>query len=876
MKHAPRVAEIVKAALEREPEEWPAFLAEACAGDEGLRAEVASLLQFQKEASAFIEEPALHLAAQSLARDHAGPGPEQIAGYRLLSKIGEGGMGEVYLAEDVELRRRVALKLVRPSMTTAEVVARFRREERILASLNHPNIAQLYGGGATQAGTPFFVMEYVEGARIDEFCRSEALPLRARLALFRKVCAAIQYAHQHLVIHRDLKPSNILVTPEGEPKLLDFGIAKLLDPAETPDALAPTLASVMTPDYASPEQVRGEAITTASDVYSLGVILYELLTAARPYQTKSRSPNEIARAVTEENPRRPSTLAAAGEQPSGLRDRKSLRGDLDNIVLMALRKEPERRYSSVEQFSEDLRRHLEDRPVMARQDTVRYRAGKFARRNKLPLLAAALLLLAIGVGLVATLRQKNRAERRFADVRQLSNALLFEIAPRIERLEGATEARQLILSQSLKYLDSLAQESGRDPALQSELAAAYEKVGELQGNPTNPNLMVLSGALASYQKANAIRRELLAAQPNDPEQRRLLANNHRALGDLFWQTNAPDQSLENSRTALELYTALRAAQPDSMELHLAFARTNYDIGQLLATSQKHAEAIPYFRKVIRAAEELQQPERLEVQALFGDGHRELGLALSWENQQAAGEAEMARALEIYETLAAAHPNDPKLAAGLFQTYLSASSIYETIDDMRANDFAVKTLQVAEQALEKDPANVRARHHLALAYSRMGLTLANIRQPDASIAYLERAVGILHELAQNERENHRFEAQRGLALLRLGDARRQLGNLAKARESLDQAATIFTGLAAGDSSRTDALKNLASIHRSLAETHTALATQATGAEQQQHSEQARLHLIQTRDLFRGLAARDALSEVDRKALAELESSPQLLP
>jgi len=404
-----RLAELVKSAVELGPDGWAAFLDRECQSDRALRAEVESLLGHQEHARDFIEEPALHFAAETLVREGAFATGHIIGDYKILSLIGRGGMGEVYLAKDLVLQRKAALKFVRRGMDSDDVIRRFKHEERLLASLNHSNIAQLYGSGVTD-GIPFFAMEFVEGKRLDQYCNERQLSIGKRLQLFQKICAAVQYAHQHLVIHRDLKPSNVLVTDTGEPKLVDFGIAKLLETEDLPATLAPTLSGVMTPDYASPEQVRGEAITTGSDVYSLGVILYELLTGCRPYQTKTRRPDEVARAVIEQEPTRPST-AAASNRESAIENRKSLRGDLDNIVLMALRKDHERRYSSVAQFAADIARHLEGLPVLARKDTLAYRTTKFAQRNKVGVTAAALVLLTLVGGIIATTSQARRALR---------------------------------------------------------------------------------------------------------------------------------------------------------------------------------------------------------------------------------------------------------------------------------------------------------------------------------------------------------------------------------------------------------------------------------------------------------------------------------
>ncbi len=407
-----QIEELFHAALECEPEARRKFLGDVCADDGELRAEVEALLLASAQAPEFIVASAPVIASGSHADPKTG---EHINQYRLLREIGRGGMGAVWLAErdDGRFHQRVAIKVIKRGMDTDEVSHRFAQERQILAQLNHPQIARLLDGGETADGRLWFALEYVEGERFDRYCVNRKLGLVERLELFREVCAAVQYAHQNLVIHRDLKPANILVTAEGAPKLLDFGIAKLFDPGHETAGVTETGQRVMTLDYASPEQVRGQRVATASDVYSLGVILYEMLAGRMPHELSNRPLHEITRIICEEEPRKPShgdSHNTAGPWRGRLAD------DLDNIVLKALRKEPERRYHSAAELAEDIRRYLAGLPVSASRDTFAYRAVKFARRNKAFVMAAALVMLSVLTGIILTVWQAQvaRAQERIA------------------------------------------------------------------------------------------------------------------------------------------------------------------------------------------------------------------------------------------------------------------------------------------------------------------------------------------------------------------------------------------------------------------------------------------------------------------------------
>ena len=427
--------------MELPPERREEFLVSACDGDAALRQEVDSMLAFEDSDLGGLDDPGFSFSYPDENVPPASPFiGKTIGNYRVLESLGSGGMGVVFLAEraDDSFDQKVALKLIKRGMDSDAVLRRFLNERRILASLKHRNIARLLDGGTTEDGLPYFVMEYIEGRPIVEYSQGSNLTIDEKLDLFLNVCSAVSVAHQNLVIHRDLKPSNILVTMEGSPKLLDFGIAKVLSGGER--LVTATQQFVFTPDYASPEQVRGEQLTTASDIYSLGVILYEVMTGTRPYNIAGASFGEIHRIVGETNPAKPSAV--------GSTHAKSLRGDLDNIILKSLRKEPERRYSSVEQLSSDIHNYLDGRPVSASRDSWGYRSGKFIRRHVYAASAAALIALSLIGGMGATLyqaqiarRERATSEKRFTEIRRLTSSIMFEMNDKIR--ESPIRAREL-------------------------------------------------------------------------------------------------------------------------------------------------------------------------------------------------------------------------------------------------------------------------------------------------------------------------------------------------------------------------------------------------------------------------------------------------
>jgi len=731
-----------------------------------------------------------------------------IGRYRIIREIGRGGMGAVYLAEraDEQYRKQVAIKLIKRGMDTDAVLRQFWKERQILAGFDHPNIARLFDGDTTEDGLPYFIMEYVEGVPINDYCNRQALSINERLKLFREICAGVSYAHRHLVVHRDIKPSNILITSEGVPKLLDFGIAKILGPEAdgATMATAPGLR-LMTPEYASPEQVLGESVTTASDVYSLGVVLYELLTGSSPYRFASRAPRDVERAITDQEPTRPSTVIADDKNPySPIRNPKLLRGDLDNILLMALRKEPVRRYQSVEQFSEDIRRHLEARPILARKDTIGYRTAKFVRRNKVATAAALLVFVSLIAGLIATTWQahrakveKARAERRFNDVRRLAHSVLFNYHDAIRNLPGATRVREQLVKDGLEYLDSLAGEVLGDPALQRELAAAYERVGDVRGEALAASLGDRAGALDSYNKALRIREALVAAMPRDVLSRRELAGSYNKLGYELLDTNEAQRGIELLRKSLEIYSAIAAEQPQDLAARRDLAKSYSDLALAMESRGDMTPVLESYRKAIAIFEELlaQNPADRVIRRSLSVAYENAGRALFLSNEVAAALQINQKALELRQALLTADPTNSD-----FRRIVGIS--YQNDGDYRAatKDIAGalqsfrKKLALDEQAVAADPANVQGSDDLGYSNLRIGDLLESSGEDAQALPFYGRALERYERNSAADPQDLALRFRIAGIHAQLGKAQAKTGSVTQAREDCTKARELLRTIA----------------------------------------------------------------------------------
>ena len=849
-----RIAAAFEAALELKTQDRSAFLANLRA-DPTLHAEVEALLSEDA-----MQNQALPISfdAPTMVGEHVGP-------YRIVRLIGEGGMGAVYEAarDDQEFDRRAAIKLLRPGLLSRQVIQRFAVERRILAKLNHPNVVALHDAGATQSGQPYLVMEYVEGGvPIDLYCRTRSLSVNDRLDLFQSVCNAVQYAHQNLIVHRDLKPQNILVASDGRVKLLDFGIAKLIPPGGRADdsELTVTGLSPITPTYGSPEQMRGEPISTASDVYSLGVILYELMTNVKPYPGLGWA--QLQRAICETDPPIPSSAvlgAASKIEESKIEETteslaRRLSGDLDAIIMKALRKEPERRYQSVADLKLDLERHREGRPVEARRSTLAYRAGKMLKRHRFKFAAAATVILSLAWGLFAiraqariAQSQRMLAERRFAEIRKLANSFLFDFDASISELAGSTPARQLVVRKALEYLSALAKESQGDAQLQSELATAYERVGDIQGNPMMANLGDRAGALRSYQEALRLRTSISKISKDPSENTAAearIALLHQSIGDVLSEDQRSEEALAEYRAALAILDrqSRQPAQPKVVvesrvgtelvklgrleegvqwseravnesrallktgmnenarhDMSVIYGRAGKALlraGAIDASEAMHREEVSICKDLV---ESVPQEKNAHYRRDLALAYRSLGDALVRKNQWRAAYALYEQTRPMDEALLRADPANSQIRMELGVALYKESGVLERLGDLRrAEQVSVRSVELGETLLKDDPSSSAYRRMFSQSLFQQGNLLRRQQRSSEARRYYLRQAAILQPMEK---------ASDRLAQKQLLECYRALGEIEvdrqKAAEYLRKAALMAQNI--GDNAADAALR-----------------------------------------------------------------------
>ena len=785
-------------------EERTARLEALCAGDADLLQEASSLLGARDEEERFTASYATSGPGESRER-HIG---RRIGPYRLEKLLGRGGTGAVYLARrvDGQFDQQVAVKLIDLPLVSDVFRERFRQERQILAGLSHPYIARMLDGGVSEDGELYLAMEYANGLPIHRYSEQHSLSIRQRIELFKSVCTAVRFAHQNLVVHRDLKPDNILVLEDGTPKLLDFGTARLLTAvnAAAEGELTRQGFYSYTPQYASPEQVLGQPISTASDVYSLGVLLFRLATGGLPYELKEFTTAEMVRVICQEPPPRPSQKAAAGKLDS----------DIDAIVLKALRKEPEQRYASVDQLIADLEAYLAGRPVAAHQGSFRYHAGKFARRNKLALAASALLAMTVMAGIGGVLWeshvanvQRQKAEARAEDLRKLSNSLLSEIDEAIKKIPGSTQAQKLLVGTVLQHLDRAAKDAAGDPQLQLDLANAYIRLGNVQGNPYDQNIGDAQGALTSLDKSAAIATALLRQQPGNAGASRAWAWAQQSRSEVFFGMGRTQEAVTTIRSAAAVFDEL-ASRPGAKIEALTDAATAYgslgdELGQSgTASLSDPVAALAAYRKALELNERIVRLDPGSISGLGGVAiiHHKIA-NITVETDPAATLPDYRKAIDGINALPEeARKSLPyqRVLALMVRRY--GMALQEIGKYREALSYVEQAKAMNQAFLAADPNDTRAGNDLIATLENQALCYENrlegtfAEEPadpsaDAASALqsLSEARSVAEHLLQIKPDNVHWQAALGLILIRISLQQRALhrteGNLELAAQGV---------------------------------------------------------------------------------------------
>jgi serine/threonine protein kinase len=760
---------------------------------QGKNAELASALQTllieqqHLQAESFLERPLPRLSSALEGQN--------LGAYTLISQIGQGGMGSVWLARrtDGRFERQAAVKFVSIALTGPSGEERFKREGSILGRLTHPNIAELLDAGVSHGGQPYLVLEYVDGMAIDLYCDQHRLDIGHRIRLFLDVLAAVAHAHANLIVHRDIKPSNVFVTIGGKVKLLDFGIAKLLEGdgrTGEPTLLTHECGSVMTPEYAAPEQLSNQPVTTATDVYSLGVLLYLLLTGKHPAGPGPFSPAALVKALVEDEPARMSDVVAGNEQAAANRGAnpdklgRMLHGDLDTIVGKALKKSSFERYGSVTALADDLSRYLNNEPISARPDSFWYRARKFGLRNRLPVLlgASALILViaSLSTGLYVANRQRRIAEQRFAEVRQLANRFI-DLDAKIRGFQGSTALRMQIVSDSLQYLRSQESQGHIDKELALDIAFAYVRVAHAQGDPTSPNLGQFAEAQASLNEASKLVGPILA---DNPKNRRALfiattiAHDRMVLADT---ENRHTESLAYASEAVSLiekFLSLGNAEPHDVYSMVYFYQ---NVADTATNCRRLDDAIKYCRRALEISQPVQTARRAQgsIYSVLADTLRQSGdlegalktvnQAVELQTQQAAG-GHAALLINLADVLT---------IKGMILSRADAEpSLGRTDEALTAFQ---KAVDIAEELAKKDPVDYLSRHSEA-SYALEEGNLLRHRDLHKALAVYDQALARIREAKANS-STQQDEAE---LLASSSYPLRWSGNKAEAQQRIDRA------------------------------------------------------------------------------------------
>jgi serine/threonine protein kinase/tetratricopeptide (TPR) repeat protein len=817
-----KIKEIFNEAIEMDSAQCETFLQKQT--DEELVSEVRKLIEAEKENN--FAQPVANLSQiwlEESAENYIG---KEIGGYKIVREIGFGGMGIVFEAvrRKDDFSQKVALKLLKKGMDSEAMLRRFSNERQILASLEHPNIARLLDGGRSEDGTPFFAMEFVDGKPLDEYCEDKDLSITQRLRLFLQVCAAVSFAHSRLIVHRDLKPSNILVTADGTVKLLDFGISKVISDQADYKTQTVTQLGMMTPKYASPEQISGGIVSTSSDIYSLGLILYELLTGVSAYDFPNNRPDEIAKIICENEPVRPSSVVSGQwsvvgietdsnrgqttNPKSKIQNPKSLKGDLDNIILKSLQKVPARRYISVEQFANDIQRHLEGLPVIARPDTLSYRLEKFVKRNSIYVMTGTLVFLTLIGGIAATSwqayraeKQRKLAEERFNQVRELANNIVFKYHDEIKDLQGATKVREILVQDALKYLDNLQADSANDSSLARELAEAYLRIGNVQGGAYQANLGDSKGATESYEKAIKLL-EPLVINSTDTKLLATLRDAYTESGRAFYRIGEFKKQNENLQKGFALSERIVALEPNNIEPKIYHSRSLVHFGDSISNAEMPRKMETY-RKAYAIIDEVikTNPDDETANRMLATATHRLQLYLSGyadeakkindtEKQKIFLEEALAfaqRSSEAQKKVLSLKPDNPLYQRNVAGSKLNLGKLYRELGDTNQSlKLPQEALQTLLNISRNDPNNQEIKLDLKEAYEDIALTYVKRGEFAKADENFQKAVEQNELILKIDPENFDYFMARLRGEEIYADAFREKGEHSRAKQTYEKA------------------------------------------------------------------------------------------
>jgi non-specific serine/threonine protein kinase/serine/threonine-protein kinase len=826
-----QIREVLEKALELAPEQRSGFLDGACASDPSLRKEVEALLAdsagvppgfLQSSAMAgFISAEIDGISSAAVLEE----GQEFAQRFRLIRKLGEGGMGQVWLAEQTfPVRRQVALKMIKAGMYDEAVVERFQSERQSLAIMEHPAIAKVFDAGTTPQGQPYFVMEYVPGLPITEYCDQKKLAIRDRLELLIETCEGVQHAHQKAIIHRDLKPANILVVEvDGKPvpRIIDFGLAKAVTQQIAGDARKTQFGNLVgTPGYMSPEQADANVqdIDTRTDVYSLGVVLYVLLSGREPFESKQgqkQQLDELLRKLREDEPPRPSTRVSGDHHSSNaIAEARSteprqltrmLHGDLDWITMKALEKDRARRYGAPSDLAADIRRYLNHEPVLARPASAAYRSGKFVKRHKFAFAMASVFALMALAGAVAIVReaqiarmQEARAERRFESLRRLTNSLLFEFYDSIATLPGSTAARELVVRRALEYLKQIKADAPDDPATLRDLAAGYDRLGQIQADEGNPHLGGAGSfeqAKELYGKALEIRQKLASLDPAN-------ATLQLELTDTLFNVARIHEQLGDMNGALQFLQQRLAIQEELQKKHESSTLTSETARTLISMGALHVwlgdrdSALAYESQALDLGEGLLKanPNSVQARSTIWRSLTWSGWALKLQRKFRDAAASWRRALAISEKLASEDPNNTA-----YQRYLISDhgNLCESLayagEFSKVRSHCEKAIAINQMMVNSDRNNAQALADLGNSNMTMGLALYLMHSPQQALIFEQRAASIYQDLALHDPDSLSNALDRSESLLYLGRVEADLHRPEPARKDAVEAEELLEEL-----------------------------------------------------------------------------------